>query len=88
MFEFDPAKSDTNKRKHGIDFDEARAIWQDDDRLEIESRDTRAETRWLVIGRREDRIWVAIITYRDHNIRIISCRRARPTEEQLYEQAR
>ena len=33
-FEFDPAKSDANKVKHGIDFVEAQGIWNDANRLE------------------------------------------------------
>ena len=28
-FEFDPEKSDVNKRKHGIDFNEAQVLWND-----------------------------------------------------------
>jgi hypothetical protein len=29
-FEYDPAKSAENKRKHGIDFEEAQILWGDD----------------------------------------------------------
>ncbi len=39
-FEFDPAKSSSNLRKHGIDFVGAQALWQDPDRLEIPARST------------------------------------------------
>jgi uncharacterized DUF497 family protein len=34
-FEFDRRKSQTNKKKHGIDFVEAQALWNDPDRIEI-----------------------------------------------------
>jgi len=34
-FEFDPEKSVRNKAKHGIDFQEAQALWKDPDLLEI-----------------------------------------------------
>ena len=32
-FEFDPAKSAANLKKHGIDFIGAQALWSDSDRL-------------------------------------------------------
>ena len=34
-FEFDPAKSAANLKKHGIDFLGAQALWSDPDRLEV-----------------------------------------------------
>jgi uncharacterized DUF497 family protein len=39
-FEFDPAKSIANKSKHGIDFIEAQALWEDANRLEAPARST------------------------------------------------
>ncbi len=82
-FEFDPAKSQANKAKHGIDFIEAQAIWSDADRLEIPARSL-DEPRHQVIGRIGERTWSAFITYRNEKIRIISVRRARPDEEARY----
>jgi uncharacterized protein len=76
MFDFDPAKSAANKAKHGIDFDDARALWKDKNRIELPSRDGSSETRWLVIGVIDDKRWTAIVTYRDAMTRLISCRRA------------
>ena len=83
-FEFDPRKSDSNKNKHGIDFIEAQALWNDVDLLEIPAK-TNDEARFLVIGRIIDKHWTGIITYRNDNIRIISVRRARNEEVALYE---
>ena len=37
-FEFDPAKSKANMQKHGIDFEQAQALWRDTDGLEIPSK--------------------------------------------------
>ncbi|MGH9256951.1 MAG: BrnT family toxin [Vicinamibacterales bacterium] len=82
-FEFDPAKSAANKAKHGIDFVEAQAIWQDADRLEIAARST-TEARSQVIGRVQQTTWSAFVTYRHEDIRIISVRRARKEEEAQY----
>ena len=83
-FEFDEAKSDSNRKKHGIDFLEAQVIWEDPDVLEIPAR-TKDEPRYLVIGRKDNKYWSAIVTYRGENIRIISVRRSRPEEVDLYE---
>jgi uncharacterized DUF497 family protein len=84
MFEFDSAKSTANKKKHGIDFIEAQALWDDPDLLEIPARTT-DEPRFLLIGMIEIKHWAAIITYRGENVRIISVRRARDEEIELYE---
>ena len=83
-FEFDLKKSDINKDKHGIDFVEAQEIWNDPDLLEILAK-TIDEPRFLVIGRIGDKHWTGIITYRVDNIRIISVRRSRSEEVELYE---
>ena len=83
-FEFDPAKSAANATKHGIDFEQAQALWDDEDYLEIPAR-TEDEPRWIVLGRIEGRTWAAIVTRRAQAVRIISVRRARPAEEALYE---
>ncbi len=83
-FEFDARKSKQNKEKHGIDFVEAQHIWEDPERIEIPAR-TEDEPRYVVIGRIEDRCWSAIITYRDDRVRIISVRRSRTEEIEIYE---
>lgn len=83
-FEFDPKKSNSNKNKHGIDFVEAQELWNDFELLEIPAITT-DEARFLVIGKINDKHWTGIITYRNDNIRIISVRRARNEEIELYE---
>ena len=83
-FEFDHKKSDTNKLKHGIDFIEAQDLWNDLDLLEIPAK-TSDEPRFLVIGKIDEKHWTGIITYRNDNIRIISVRRGRNEEIELYE---
>ena len=70
--------------KHGIDFDEAQALWDDPELLEVPAR-TMDEPRYLVIGRIGERHWSAVITYRDERIRLISVRRSRKEEVTLYE---
>jgi uncharacterized DUF497 family protein len=83
-FEFDPIKSKNNKEKHGIDFIEAEALWKDPDLLEIPARTT-DEQRFLVIGKIAAKHWSGVITYRGEDIRIISVRRARDEEIEIYE---
>ncbi|MCD4718758.1 MAG: BrnT family toxin [Desulfobacula sp.] len=83
-FEYDPSKSRSNKKKHGINFIEAQALWEDPDLLEIPARTT-DEQRFLVIGKIAVKHWSGVITYRDENIRIISVRRARDEEIEIYE---
>jgi len=83
-FGFSETKSRANRDKHGIDFYEARQLWDDPALLEIPAR-TVDEPRWLVIGRIQGRHWSAVITYRGRRIRIISVRRGRNEEIRLYE---
>ena len=84
MFEFDEAKSHTNAAKHGIDFIEAQALWEDPNLLEIPAR-TQDEPRYMIVGQIGEKHWSAVITYRSDNIRIISVRRSRYEEIALYE---
>ena len=83
-FEFDPNKSGRNKKKHGINFVEAQALWDDPDLIEIPAR-TSDEPRLVVIGKISGKYWSAAITYRGEKIRIISVRRSRKGEIDIYE---
>lgn len=83
-FEFDHNKSESNSIKHGIDFHEATALWDDPDFIEIPVRCT-GEKRFMVIGMISGRIWSGVITYRKGKIRIISVRRSRTEEIAIYE---
>ncbi len=82
-FEFDPTKSKANKVKHGIDFEKAEELWNDDEAIEIPSA-YQHEQRNLVIAK----YWTAIITYRDLSVRFISVRRSRKLEVELYDSHR
>jgi uncharacterized DUF497 family protein len=76
--------SRADKLKHGMDFTEAQALWDDPDLLEISTR-TADEPRFLVIGKIGGKHWSPIITYRQESLRIISVRRSRQEELELYE---
>ncbi len=83
-FEFDSRKSRSNRKKHGIDFIEAQGLWNDPDLLAVPARTT-DEPRVLIVGKIEALHWSAVITYRGDRVRIISARRSRKEEVELYE---
>lgn len=87
-FEFNETKSNINKSKHGIDFKEAQLLWEDPYAFELPSLQSGDEERFLVLGQIHSKIYTAIITYRDANIRVISVRRSREKEIKLYESIR
>ncbi|RLD72406.1 MAG: BrnT family toxin [Bacteroidetes bacterium] len=87
MFEFDPNKSEANKLKHGIDFYMARKLWIDPKRVEIPAKWV-DESRFLIIACLEKDIWSAIYTVRNKRIRIISVRKARDNEKEIYHSSR
>ena len=82
-FEYDPNKSKLNKQKHGIDFEEAQLLWMDTKRIIIDAR-TVGEQRKLLIAAINKEIWSAIFTLRNKKIRIISVRKARKNEKEIY----
>jgi hypothetical protein len=84
LFEFDPRKNELNQAKHGIDFNAAQQIWEDPNRVVIPARTT-DESRYLLIGKAFDKHWSAVFTLREETIRIISVRRSRPEEIEIYE---
>jgi len=86
-FEYDDDKSLANLRKHGIDFLAAQELWQEPDLLEIQARPS-DEPRFLVIGLIGQKHWSAVVTYRNGKSRLISVRRSRKREVDLYESKR
>jgi uncharacterized DUF497 family protein len=83
-YEFVTKKSESNKKKHGIDFYEAQELWDDPDFIEIPLK-TSDEERFLVIGKISEKCWSAIITYRSEKVRLISIRLSRKEEVDIYE---
>ena len=83
-FEFGTEKSASNQQKYGVDFYDAQMLWKDPDYMEIPAKMV-DEPQILVIGKIGDTLWSAVITYREDSIRIISVRRSRTQEIDLYE---
>ena len=84
-FEWDDEKNNANLNKHGIDFNTAKALWNDPNRIEIHTAHP-IENRIILIGRIGKKLWASIFTMRGNTIRIISVRRARKKELKLYGQ--
>jgi len=84
-FEYDENKSQTNEKKHGIDFLKAQKLWQDENALIVPANIVNNETRYALISKILGKCHVAIFTIRDDTYRIISVRRCRKNEEQGYE---
>jgi hypothetical protein len=83
-FEFDKKKSQATLEKHGIDFDDAQLLWDDADMPEIPAK-TVDEPLSLIIGMIAGNHWSGVITYRGNRVRIISVRKSRKEEVDLYE---
>ena len=83
-FEYDDIKSNSNLEKHGIDFVMAQELWNDPDLIEVQAR-SENEPRFLIVAQLANKHWSAVITYRGNTIRIISVRRSRKLEVELYE---
>ena len=91
-FDWDRTKNETNRSKHGIDFETARLVFDDPFCLTFVERVSGGEERWHAIGAIENiMVLVVVHTYREEHshevIRIISARRATRHERKLYAQA-
>ena len=86
-FEFDPVKSEANLRKHKIDFKEAQDLWKDQYAAIVDARSD-SEPRSAMIALLRGKIWTAFVPERSAKIRLISVRRARIEEEEIYYEGR
>lgn len=82
-FEYDEEKSRANKTKHGIDFEQAQALWLDRRAVSVPAGHP-DEERHIITGLVQGKLWSAVITYREGRVRIISVRRARSKEAREY----
>ena len=81
-FEYDIKKAQANKVKHGVDFEEAKALWHGD--FLIAPVLSEGEQRFMIIGKIKDKLYSCIFTVRGEKMRIISCRRSREKETRGY----
>ena len=87
-FEWDAAKATANLKKHRVSFDEATTVLIGSFSITIPDPDHSVdEQRYIDIGISDNgRVLVVVYTERGSNIRIISCRKATPSERKLYEE--
>ena len=85
-FEWDEAKAKLNKQKHGITFEEAATVYEDENRIDqFDAVHSENEERMIVIGYSSSvRLLMVVTTERHEAIRIISARRANKREAQRY----
>jgi uncharacterized DUF497 family protein len=84
-FQYDTNKSQSNKAKHGIDFEEAQKLWQDKSATIAFEKTIEGEDRLSIVGYIADKCYTGIFTLRNLSIRIISVRRCRKNEKKRYE---
>ena len=83
-FEWDPAKDIANRRKHGVRFADAVAVFEDELAITIDD-DHANEERFITIGSDVlGRVLTVIYTWRGDDIRIISARKATAREARVY----
>ena len=87
-FEWDENKNQINQSKHGIDFDEAKTVFYDDDAIVFDDPEHSAEEeRFLILGiTKHENLCIVSHCYRDGDniIRIISARKATKNETKTY----
>lgn len=81
-FEWDHEKDKSNRRKHGVGFEEATQIFNREVLARLEIHET--EERYVALGRAGEKVLVTVFTERRGNIRLISARKAAPSERRWY----
>lgn len=86
-FEWDAAKSESNKLKHGVSFEEAATVFGDPLAYTFEDPDhSVAEERMLTFGvSHKGQLLLVVHTKRKRAVRIISARKATKHERGIYE---
>lgn len=87
-FAWDENKDRRNRSKHGVSFQTAKLVFEDQNLITRQDRVVEGEQRWQTIGYAEGILTVAHTVQEagpDEMIRIISARRATPGERKLYE---
>ena len=87
-FEWDDNKEQINIKKHGMDFETASRVFDDENRIEIyDDLHSNYEDRYITIGMIDEITCIAMVVYTERGtdvIRIISARKATPKERRKY----
>ena len=85
MFEWDEQKNKLNIAKHGIDFTDAKEIWQGPVMEGTSNQVQHDEPRVLAVGVMRGYCITVVYTWRGDVRRLISARKARTNERENYE---
>ena len=87
IFEYDPAKAQTNWQKHGVSFAEAELVFFDPLAIQDVDPDSIDEERFITVGiGNSGRLLVVVYTMRSGTVRLISARLATRQEAKAYEE--
>lgn len=87
-FEWDAAKAATNKKKHGVSFEEAQSVFYDEFAVQFFDEDNSvSEDRFLMLGLSDEGrlLMVCHCEHEGNMIRIISARKATKNESHFYQ---
>ena len=85
LFEWDKKKNDSNLRKHGVSFEEAKQIFAGPVLTRVDDRQDYGEVREISIGRLSPGTALVVVhTERGERTRLISARKANDRERQIY----
>ena len=83
-FEWDNAKEQANRKKHGVDFRTAARVFLDPYMIEFDDLDGAAELRFNAIDLVDGRMLFVTYALRGEVVRIVSARGAEPREKRKY----
>jgi uncharacterized protein len=84
-FEWDEVKAEANLLKHGVKFNDATSVFEDEYAVEeLDLTMDYGEERWIIVGNSADGLLAVVFTMRGESTRIISARKASKNEKQNY----
>ena len=86
QFEFDLAKDEANRAKHGVPLDFGERVFLDEDFVVLASiRPIDGEDRYKAVGLVDAQLWTAVYVERGEALRLISVRRSNRGEQRNYD---
>jgi uncharacterized protein len=86
IFDFDPAKDEANRAKHGVPLLFGARVFEDEDVATVPTiRIGDEEERSKAIGIVDGKLWTVIHVWRDEVVRLISVRRSNAREQRDYD---
>ena len=85
-FDFDPAKDEANRFKHGLRLEFGRRVFEHVDHVIVSShREVDGEERFKAIGLVDGKLYTAVHVWRGEVVRLISVRRSNDGEQRVYD---